>query len=226
MSPIDLDLIIRYSAQHLGGRTVPDDLRKLLKLQWRDATDGRNNRLRSAGVTLIDNSLPKLLIAACAGRDDLGGATRLAYAQAMADMVRSSGFVAEDDTTGDAIGYWFGPDRIPIEVTPLLRFDTDFNFSILLGNNIAEAILVVASRGDHRTFCELRDHLNELGLNIAARSIEDVQPRTCAIPPQAAYQQLIRAYSADLSAASIPDTGSPADIMTIHRGPKIDLEPD
>jgi hypothetical protein len=219
------DFIIQYSAKCLGGRTVPDDLRKLLKLQWRDLAGGRGNRLERAGVTLLD-SLPELIVAACAGRDHLGGATRLAYAQATSDMVRCSAFVAEDDTTGDAIGYWFGPDRIPIEIAPLLRFDTDFNFSIVLGNNIAEAILVVASRGDQQSFCDLREYLNELGLDIAARSIQDIQPRKCAIPPQVTYQRMIQAYSADLSAALLPNIGGPADIMTIHRGPKIDLEPD
>ncbi len=220
------DRIVQYSARYLGGRAVPDDLRKLLELQWRDAEDGGNNRLKRTGVTLIDNMLPKVIAAACAGRDDLAGATRLAHAQAMADMVRCSAFVAEDDTTGDAIGYWFSPDRIPIEVAPLLRFDTEFNFSILPGNNLAEAILVVASRGEEQRFCELRDSLNELGLNIAARSIQDVQPRPCAILPQATYQQLIQAYSADLSAASVLNIGGPGDIMTVHRGPKIDLETD
>jgi hypothetical protein len=221
-----VDLVAQYSARYLGGRVVPDDLCKLLELQWRDAARGRNNRLKGAGVSLIDSGLPKLIAAACAGRDDLGGATRLADAQAMADMVRCSAFAAEDDTTSDAIGYWFGPDRIPIEIAPLLRFDADFNFSIVPGNNIAEAILVVASRGDDRTFFELRDYLNELGFDIGAQSISDVQTRECAILPQATYQRFIQAYSADLSAASVTDIGGPGEFVTIHRGPKIDLETD
>jgi hypothetical protein len=224
MSPIDP--IVQFSAKNLGGRTVPGDLGKLLEWQWRDAAGGRDNRLKRAGVTLVDNGPPKLVVAACAGRDDLGGATRLAHTQAMADMVRYSAFVAEDDTTRDAIGYWFGPDRIPIEIAPLLRFDTNFNFSIVPGNNITEAILVVASRGDDQKFCELRGYLNELGLDIAAQSIHDVQPRECAILPQATYEQLVQTYSADLSAASVTDIGGPGEFMTVHRGPKIDLETD
>jgi len=221
-----VDLVAQYSARYLGGRVVPDDLSKLLELQWRDAARGRNNRLRGAGVSLIDSGLPKLIAAACAGRGDLEGAARLADAQAMADMVRCSAFAAEDDTTDDAIGYWFGPDRIPIEIAPLVRFDTDFNFSIVPGNNIAEAILVVASRGEDRTFGELRDYLNELGFDIGAQSISDVQTRECATLPQATYQQFIQAYSADLSAASVTDIGGPGEFATIHRGPKIDLETD
>ena len=43
MSPIDP--IIQYATQHLGGRIVPDDLRKLLNLQWRDAAGGSSNNL-------------------------------------------------------------------------------------------------------------------------------------------------------------------------------------
>jgi hypothetical protein len=41
-----------------------------------------------------------------------------------------------------------------------------------------------------------------------------------------ADQQLIQAYSADLSAASVSDTEGPVNIMTIHRGPTIGPEID
>jgi hypothetical protein len=33
---------------------VPDDLRTLLELYWRDAETGNGNPLKSAGVTLLD----------------------------------------------------------------------------------------------------------------------------------------------------------------------------
>ena len=219
MSPIDP--ITQFATQHLGGRAMPDDLRRLLNLQWRDAASGRSNGLlKDAGVTFLDGGrMPGLVAAVCAGRDDLEGAARLACAQAMGDMVRYSAFVAED-AAGDAIGYWFSPDRIPIETSPLLRFDTDGNFSILPGIGVAEAILVIASRDNNLTFSKLRDYLNEQGLNITARTIQDVQRRECSLLPQATYQQLIQAYSADLLATSVSDAGGSVNIMTIHRGPK------
>ena len=225
MSPIDP--ITQFATQHLGGRAMPDDLRRLLNLQWRDAASGRSdNLLKDAGVTFFDGGrMPRLIAAVCTGRDDLEGAARLAYAQAMGDMVRYSGFVAED-AAGDAIGYWFSPDRIPIETAPLFRFDSDGNFSILPGNGVAEAILVIASRDNNLTFSKLRDYLNEQGLNITARTIQDVQRRECSLLPQATYQQLIQAYSADLLATSVSDTGGSVNIMTIHRGPKIGPETD
>jgi hypothetical protein len=222
MSPIDP--VIQYAARHLGGRAMPDDLRRLLNLQRRDTASGRSSRLKGAGVTFLeDNRMPGLVEAVCLGREDLEPVARLARAQAMVDMIRYSGFVAEDGD-GAAIGYWFGPDRIPIEAAPLMRFDTDGHFSVLRGNGIAEAILVVASRGSNLSFIRLRQDLNENGFNIAAQTIQDVRQPECLVTPQATYRQLIRAYSADLSTASMPDPGDPVTIMTTHRGP--DVAPD
>jgi hypothetical protein len=222
MSPIDP--IAQFAALHLGNRAVPDDLRRLLELDWGNAASGKSNRLKRAGVTLLDGDrMPELVAAVQAGRNDLPSAERLARAQAMADMVRYSGFVAEA-AAGDAIGYWFSPKSIPIEAAPLLRFDADGHFSILPGKTISEGVLVIASRGNNQTFSDLRDYLNELGLTISARSIQDIRPRERAPDPETTYQQLIRAYSTDLAAASVPDTGDSVNLMTMYRGPKIGPE--
>jgi hypothetical protein len=210
-----------FAAQHLGGRTVPNDLRRLLELQAHDAASGSANVLKDAGVTfLLGDRLPALVEAECRGRDDLGGIARLAQSQAMADMARESGFVAEDED-GAAIGYWFGPEQLPIESAPLMRFDRNGSFSVVPGNGIAEAVLVIGSHGSDETFAALRDELNRQGFAIAARSIGDVGPRKCAVGPQAIYEQLIQSYSADLSTTSAPDTGGPVEIMTTYRGPRI-----
>jgi len=214
---LPIDPIVQYATQHLGGRPVPDDLRKLLEAQWGDAATGRSNPLKHAGVEFIEGDrMPRLVAAECAGRDDLEAARRLAYAQAMRDMVRYSGFVAQD-AAGEAIGYWFSPDRIPIEAAPPLLFDTNNHFCLLCGNSIAEAILVIASQGNNQTFSELRDYLNELGVRIAARTVQEVQRRHCPLPPQTTFEQLIQAYSADLSTTSMSGIGGPVNIMSIHR---------
>jgi hypothetical protein len=56
----------------------------------------------------------------------------------MADMVRMSGFEAED-AGGDAMGYRFGR-RSPESRLPLpIRFDRNGSFSIKPGNGPAEA---------------------------------------------------------------------------------------
>jgi hypothetical protein len=138
----------------------------------------------------------------------------------MADMVRLSGFVAED-ADGDAIGYWFGQEQTPIEVAPVMRFDRSGSFSIAPGSGIAEAVLVIGSHGDEGALAALRDWLNEQGLAISAPSISDIKRRECASGPQAAYERLIQTYSADLSAASTSGVGDPVQLMTTYRGPKI-----
>lgn len=212
---------VGFAAQHLGGRPVPDDLRRLLELQARDAASGRTNPLKEAGVTFLDSDKPPALVAAALrGRDDLEGIARLACAQAMADVVRMSGFVAED-ADGAAIGYWFGPEQTPIEAAPLMRFDDSGSFSVAPGNGIADAVLVIGSRGDEGTFASLRDWLNEQGFAISARLISDIKRRDCAEGPQAAYERLIQTYSADLSAASTSGVGDPVQLMATYRGPEI-----
>jgi hypothetical protein len=215
------DWAVQFAADHLGGRAVPDDLRRLMSLQGHDATSEGAKCLNRLGVIFLDyDRLPALIDAECRGRDNLVGIARLAYARAMEDMLRYSGFVAED-VEGGAIGYWFGPDQVQIEAAPLMRFDTTGNFSILRGNGIAEAIIALASHGDDTVFSELRECLKQQGLTITARSVNDLLQPECAVLPQTTHQQLIRSYLADLSTTLVPDTGEPADIMTTHRGPQL-----
>jgi hypothetical protein len=214
------DRALQFAAHHLGGRATPDDLRKLLSLQWDDAASGGAKCLNRLGVTFLKcDQLPAVIDAECRGRDDLEGITRLARAQAMADMVRYSGFVAED-VDGNAIGYWFSPAQVQIEAAPLMCFDKAGNFSILRGNGIAEAILALESHGNDQVFCELRECLNQQGLAITARSSNDLVQPKCAVLPQPTYEQFHETYVADLSTTSLPDTGSPVNIMTTHRGPR------
>jgi hypothetical protein len=211
----------QFAAHHLGGRPLPDDLRTLLRLQWHEAGRGQATSSNCLGVIfLAGDRSPALIDAECRGRDDLEGIARIACAQAMADMVRYSGFVAED-ADGNAIGYWFGPDQTQIEAAPLMRFDTSGNFSILRGNGIAEAVVALASHGNDQTFRELCEYLGQQGLTIKARSLDDLPQPTCVVLPQATYRQLIKTYLADLSTTSVPDSGAPVSIMTTHRGPQL-----
>jgi len=215
------DPILEHVSRRLGGRPLPDDLLELLNLQGSDAASGSANPLKEAGITFLDgDQLPAVIAAACAGETDLEGASRLAYAQAMRDMVRYSGFVAED-ATGSPIGYWFGPDQIPIESAPIMRYDTKGNFCILPGDGIAEAVSAVASGDSNLIFLKLRGYLNKHGFTIKARTLDDIRRRACSASPQMVFQQLLRDYSADLSAASIPHTGDPVYIMNIERGPEL-----
>jgi hypothetical protein len=214
-----------FAGRHLGGRTVPDDLRKLLQAQWQDAASGKADRLRTAGVTFLDQQMPAAVAAISTGHDDLGSAARIAAAQAMGDMLRCCGFVAED-AAGDGIGYWFGPDAVPIDQAALVQFDRRGSFVVLPGQSISEAVVYVAARGDEEVFATLRDALRQYGLDIQASTLRDLRPRACASDPQLMYERLMREYSSDLSGAAAPDVGEPVHVLTMHRGPKIGPEND
>jgi hypothetical protein len=107
-----------------------------------------------------------------------------------------------------------------------MYFNTTGDFSVLRGDGIAEAVLVIASHGNDGAFSDLRDYLNEHGIRITAQTIRDIQQPECSLLPQVTYRQLIQSYSADLSTTSVSDTGGSVNIMTIHRGPRIGPEID
>jgi len=207
--------IAEFSASHLGGRAVPDDLRLLLDMQWSNA-----DAFDPLGVCfLLGDQGPTLIGEECSGRNDLSSVERLAHAQAMTDMLRTSAFIAEDKE-GGALGYWFGSQH-GIDTAPIIRFDRKGVFSILPGHGIAEAILVFASRGDERLFAGLRDQLSRYGLHIIPASIASISLPDCSPTPQAVYEQVLATYRTDLSGTVPPDIGDPAEILAIERGPKI-----
>ena len=203
--------ISEFSTFHLGGRAVPSDLRLLLEMQWSAA--GASDPL---GVRfLVGNQGPAKVSEECSGRDDLTGLERIARAQAMTDMFRYSGFVAE--CGGGALGYWFGPSQYTIDAAPIMRFDHKGVFSILPGNGIAEAILALAAGGDERCFAELRNQLGRHGMHIVPVSLAAIDVPACSPTPQTVYEQLLATYRAGLSSAAPQDFGDPVEILATER---------
>jgi len=207
-----VDLNAQFSDQHLGSRPIPRNLQILLELQRKGTS-----QLRTMGITFLEsNRLPRLIESECEGRDDLEGIVRASVAGAMRDMSRMIGFVGEFGE-GNALGYWFGPDHLSIETAPLISFGEKDRFSIIPGQGIVEAVLVVASAGSAEKFGGLRKYLENVGLSVLAPTLADIRQPHVSTSPQTVYQQLIQSYRADLSAAFEPDAGSPVNIMTTHR---------
>ncbi|MGP0090314.1 MAG: hypothetical protein ACLPKB_10225 [Xanthobacteraceae bacterium] len=208
--------ITEFSASHLGGRPVPNDLRLLLEMQRSGAVGGDLLGVRF----LMGNQRPAQADVECSGRNDLSGPDRIAHAQAMTDMLRYSGFIAEDNE-GGALGYWFGPSQYAIDTAPIMRLDRAGVFSVLRGKGIAEVVSVLAAHGDEGIFAGLRDQLSRHGLHITPASLAAIGVPACSPTPQAVYQQLLANYRADLSSATIPDFGDPVEILATERGPEI-----
>lgn len=201
-----------FSKFHLGGRVAPPDLRLLLEMQW--SAGGASDPLRIR--FLADDQAPAQVAAESSGHTDLTGLEQTARAQAMTDMFRYSGFVAECGD-GAALGYWFGPTHFTIDAAPIIRFDRKGDFSVLPGNCIAEAFLALAADRDERCFAELRDLLERHGLHIVPTSLAAIRAPVCTPTPQTVYQQILATYRADLSAAVPPQSGGPVEILITER---------
>jgi len=208
------DSISEFSASHLGHRPVPRDLRVLLQLPWPAAPV-------LSGLSMLRGNLPPTLIAEeCSGRNDLSGSERVAHALAMKDMLGYSGFVAEG-SRGEALAYWFGPSQYAIEVAPLMMFGPNGSFSVLPGNGIAEALLVLAAHGDDQLFGTLREKLSRYGVDVVPDSLAEIRIPQCSPTPQSVYELSLASYRADLLAARPPQSGQPVEIEAIDRGPRL-----
>jgi hypothetical protein len=205
-------LISDFSKFHLGGRAPPADLCRLLEMQWSAGGASDPSRIRF----LAADQAPAQVAEESSGRADLTGLERAARAQAMTDMFRYSGFVAECGD-GAALGYWFGPTNFKIDSAPIIRFDRKGDFSVLPGSCVAEALLALAADKDERCFVELRDQLERHGLHIVPISLAAIRAPVCTPTPQTVYQQILATYRANLSAAVPPQSGGPVEILATER---------
>jgi hypothetical protein len=166
------DRLAEFSSAHLGGRAVPPDLAILLEIQWSEAATDLFANLgfrfwSGAGTSpLLDMSYLN-----DTDRADLDVMANVAATQ---DVFAFIGFVGEA-RDGNAYGYWLGPDDRPIETAPIVRYDSEGQFSIRRGRILAEALLADFGSPDANEFLTLRNRLGQIGLNISATSRQDLK---------------------------------------------------
>lgn len=174
------DAFVEYSHKRLGGRLLPADLRALLQLQWQRPSDASDDGDDEAPDPLdfIDarllgaDEIPDLLDHSYLRPKDLQNPDIAANVEAIKKVCEYTAFVAED-TAGDLYGYWFGPEQLPIELAPVVRYDTEGCFRLVTGQTLAEALLGYSVFGDADEFTRLRDWFAKCGVVIRPDRWED-----------------------------------------------------
>ena len=152
-----IDTIVReFSANRLGGDTVPDDLQRLLP--------HRDELAERTGIELswakdwapwLDHSYLRP-----EERNDPGIAANI---RAMAEVSALIAFVAQEED-GQYFGFWRGPEKLPIAKCPLIFLDNEGQFNPCVASNFAECVLEHTC-GEER-FSALRDWFRSLGITI------------------------------------------------------------
>ena len=71
-------------------------------------------------------------------------------------------------------GWWQGPDQIPLERAPVVRYDTEGQFELMAGRDMATALAVHYSWDEEERYQAIRDALADLGLDLPA-TLADAQ---------------------------------------------------
>lgn len=152
-------LLTTVTLNRLNGATCPEDLRILL-------TDGID-LLNSLGVKVSGDVIwepwaDKSYLTA----EDLADPDIAANVRAIDDTFAHINFVAQTDDDV-CIGYWRGPNRTPIESSPLVSYDTEGQFR-LCGGRFVEALFFEIGDDDFREACR------KIGIDLPFKSLDDI----------------------------------------------------
>ena len=156
-------LLESVTANRLGGEPCPDDLRVLL-------SEGIG-LLNSLGLDVSgDAAWQPWADKSYLTESDLADPDIAANVKAIDDTFAHINFVArtEEDI---CIGYWRGPQRVPLQGSPLVSYDTEGQFR-LCGSRFVEAPFFVLY--DDEALEQLRWSCRQLGIALPFESIDDI----------------------------------------------------
>jgi hypothetical protein len=180
--------IERFEKEILKGQVVPPDLRALLDVA---GSAGGIDPLREAlGFALLvpGRDYPLLTGSYLSDRDRQDPAI-MANVAAINDVVGLMTIVAESED-GDMVGYWHGPERMPIGKAPIVKLDTEGMFCLMQGRNLSEAMLGNYTFDDAGRFADGRAWLASCGIEIDARNWRELSTPEASTRPDELHDML------------------------------------
>ncbi|MHB1555941.1 MAG: hypothetical protein ACYC61_00540 [Isosphaeraceae bacterium] len=182
------ELVSQVSINRLDGEPVPEDLRILLN--HRDELAARTR------MTLVaDDDWSPWLDTSALARSIQSDPETAARMRATAEVARLSAFVAGDDQS-QYLGYWRGPTRRKIAMSPLVLLDEIGDFHLCVGSSFAEAILERAYGTDD--FVSLRAWLGSVGIAISWDTPAQLTVPHERMPPKEMQRRLFDQYRSSL----------------------------
>jgi hypothetical protein len=106
----------------------------------------------------------------------------------MKSTCEHAAFVARDGD-GSLVGYWFGPENFDIGAAPILKLDTEGQFSVLEGRFLSEALLGNHVFEDAEKFAQLKKSFAKAGIVIVADSWDELVYPTPPTDPGVFHEQ-------------------------------------
>jgi hypothetical protein len=185
-----------FSHKVLKGQAAPDDLRKLFEMQSvRIVDDGEYSDPLEAIQHYLLNPEEELdlLTHSYLNDSDRANPDIMANVSAIDSVFKHITFVAKNDNS-DLLGYWHGPENTPIELSPIVKYDTEGQFSLLLGKHLCEAMLGDHVFDDDEEFTRLREWFSQSEIVIAASNWDDLDFPEVKTKPNELHHALYNEY--------------------------------
>jgi hypothetical protein len=185
MSPGEIQ---RYEKEILKGQAVPPDLRALLDVA---VSDGDSDPLREAlgFALLVPGRDYPLLTGSYLNDRDRQNPDIMVNVAVINDVLALITIVAESED-GDMIGYWHGPERVPIGKAPIVKFDTEGMFGLMQGRTLSEAMLGNATFDDAERFADARAWLASCSIEINAKNWRELSTPEASTRPDKLHHAL------------------------------------
>ncbi|GIH07937.1 hypothetical protein Rhe02_60040 [Rhizocola hellebori] len=184
-----------YLDGRLKGSAIPQDLRRLVELQLDGLLHGPDSVQPFAEVrVLAPGELHSLQDPRYRGHDNPG---QVANGRAM-DEVLAHAAVVVDGFNGDLFGYWLHPDEPATGRPAILKLDTEGQFDTPEGATLVEAMvfdwLGYDEEEEAEYFAEIVEFCERHGLELSARSRDQLVKPPLAVDPVLLHDRLYRTY--------------------------------
>ncbi len=166
------DVIALFEQAVLKGKTAPADLRILLTLQAERVVSAEHyaDPLEElAARVLMPGETHALLSHDYLNDDDRANPDIMCNIEAIDAVIAMCSFVVVTDES-DVVGYWHGPEQIDMAVAPIVKLDTEGQFSLLQGRHLTEALVGDRVFDNDATFAEYREGFAQHGIKIEAEN--------------------------------------------------------
>ncbi len=191
-----MDKLSKFKQIILKGQAIPNDLEQLFQFQVSRSLkkDRELDPLATIGIKMIEpDDKPVLLYHSYLNENDYSNLDIMANIDAINDVFELIIFVAEGEDQ-QIYGYW-QPDREPISIAPIVKFDNEGQFQLLRGMNLTEAILGDLAMGEAQRYLDFRNRFAwKIDLN---PSLENLNSPTSKINP---YELQAKIYQRNLKA--------------------------
>ena len=193
--------LARFKREIVKSDHIPDDLLRLYHMQAQHASNEKEGADVDAmlGLKIIaPDELPSLLSNDYLSEQDLKNPDVRANVKAVEEVFAYCTFVATDDDS-NLIGYWRGPENLPLDQAPIVQFDTEGQFALLDGKHLTEAVAAQVAFDDHKQFSELKAAFEKMGIVFSGDRYDALASPKGAFreSPSAMHQRLYEKYLAE-----------------------------